>query len=96
MLKEVKYINKIKAFLYKQIIKIDIKFNLYYKLNEFKKLFDVKIGYRDKTGNIIKCRYCKSKNLDYYDNIICSNWCSTIEKRISCKDCGNDLGYKNN
>lgn len=90
------YINKIKVFLYGLMIRVDVKFGLYHKWSESKKWVDVKIGYRDKTGNIIKCRYCKSKKLDCYDNIIDSGWCSIIEKRVRCKHCGKDLGYKNN
>lgn len=78
------------------MIRVDVKFRLYHKWSEFKKWVDVKMGCRDKAGNIIKCRYCKSKNLDCYDNIIDSGWCSIIKKMVGCKQCGKDLGYKNN
>lgn len=74
--------------------RVDIKFRLSHKWSEFKKWVDAKIGYRDKTGNIIKCRYCKSKNLDCYDNIIDSDWCSIIEKMVRCNHCGANIDYK--
>lgn len=90
------HINKIKVFLYRLIIRVDVKFRLYDKWSKLKKWFDVKLGYIDKTDNIIKCRYCESKKLECYDDVIYSDWCSVIERKIRCKECGKDLGCKNN